>query len=189
VPTETRYKHGYNLWRVNSLSADKLYTDWTGSSAASGEGPLKVNETVYWGIRVFKRTSGGVETEIISAGTPVAQVSRSTDGEGIQSATVTISEAIPLNSTDSIIVKVYMKRATGAWAEMNDWTTEQLGASQIDAATWTVYYYTYRNYVFQVMAYYWGDSSLFPCRIEGFKWTPAVVAANPIGDGLTWIVA
>jgi len=150
------------------------------------------SQTVYWGIRVWKRDAAGAETEI-TAGTPVAQVSRSSDGAGLQSNTWNCTQTT-LTSTDSIVVRVYIKFGSGAWTLLglaspySVYSTEQIGASQLDAATWTVHYYTEREYDPDEDTtggmFAWGDA-LFNSRIENFSWS--LVVAAWAGDGLTWI--
>jgi hypothetical protein len=99
--------------------------------------------TAYWGIRVWKRSAAGVETEITS-GTPVAQVSRSAKGYGIQSASWNCPN-VSLTQTDTILIRVYCKNG-GAWTLIATFTTEQLNAIDLQQATWTVYYWTQRDY-------------------------------------------
>lgn len=65
---------------INRLQAYKLGTNQTTSYLEANLTETESN-TVYWGIRVWKRNSVGAETEITS-GTPVAQVSRSASGYG-----------------------------------------------------------------------------------------------------------
>lgn len=165
---------------INGLLAKKLSTD-----AQSGFheviGSLKGSgaTTVYMGIRVWKRTSGGVETEI-TAGTPVAQVS----------ATANRRSPIPpafgswlcpltaLASTDSIVVRWYTRFDAGAWVELRTCTTEQLGAESLDAATWTViYYWQIVNISVNAGSYLWYDGDFetlhyYPTEIYNFTWTP-----------------
>jgi len=170
LPTETRYLRS-DEWTVNGLTAEKLTTTQHTVSQYfefTDEGVI----TVYWGIRVWKRASGGAETEI-TAGTPVAQVSRSTNGEGIQSNTWACPGA-GLLSTDAIVVRVYQK-TDSTWDLCEDWITEQIGATTLTAATWTVYYYTYRNYLppNTTGRFYWSTST-YDSRIENFSWSVAV---------------
>jgi hypothetical protein len=131
------------------------------------------------GILVYKRTSGGVETEI-TAGTPVAQVT-TIDGDvevlySNNSYTPTQTTLLP---TNSIVIRVYRKFGAGAWAQISNanFTTEQLGAKQLDATLWTVYYRLsevaslvppIRSSVF----FYW-DRADNDARIAGFSTTPA----------------
>ncbi|NWG11745.1 hypothetical protein HXY33_08400 [Candidatus Bathyarchaeota archaeon] len=71
-----RYMRG-DLHSVNGLQAYKLDANQSDISRVSSVTDYACN-TVYWGVRVWKRSAEGVETEITS-GTPVAQVNRSVD--------------------------------------------------------------------------------------------------------------
>jgi hypothetical protein len=163
---------------VNGLTAYVLGTTQTTGSKYFGD----IEEALlngYWGIRVWKRTSAGVETEI-TAGTPVAQVYRSAVGSGLQSATWACPET-SLSSTDAIVVRVYFQYGSSGWVLAAEFITGQLGASKLDSATWTVYYYTYIATVGGLYRYrfYWGTTT-YNSRIENFTWTPVPVVKKPI---------
>jgi len=191
-PVETRYMRS-DYAEVNGLNAYILGTSQTTSSLNTTV--LKVTSTdyvVYCGIRVWKRNSAGVETEI-TAGEPVAVVSRSVNGEGIQSNTWDCPQTA-LSSTDTIVVRVYLKVDVDAWQQgtgsQPNFQTEQLGASQLDAATWTVYYYTVRQTATKPSArtgiiFHWGTST-YNSRVENFVWTEA--APPPSGGILAQIM-
>jgi DNA-binding beta-propeller fold protein YncE len=175
--SETRYFRS-DTQSVNSLSAYKLDTTQSSSNLStsitvtgSGSG------TSYWGIRVWKRNSSGTETEITS-GTPVAQVSRTSSGSGLQSATWTPTETT-LATTDSIVVRVYIQINSGGWQQGGTapiFTTEQLGDTLLDGTEWTVYYYTQDarstsgppNSRYVTATYHWGNST-YNSRIVDFS--------------------
>jgi len=165
-----RYMRG-DQHTVNNLNAYKLTVPQsaihkTASDAATGR------KTIYWGIRVWKRGSAGNETEI-TGGTPVAQVSRSNNGEGLQSNTWACPQT-PLQSTDAIVVRVYMKFGSGEWQLCSTFITEQLQASQLDSVQWTVYYYTWRFYdrweSITSGSYDWGTTT-YNSHIQNFQYT------------------
>ncbi|MBU0708419.1 glycosyltransferase, partial [Patescibacteria group bacterium] len=184
---ETRYMRGvasevtvnglttYSLGTSQSSTHQSNYVERTGSGTG----------TAQWGIKVWKRSSGGSETEITS-GTPVAIVSRSSDGADIQSNTWTPTQTA-MTSTDSIVVRVYGEITDYvSWTEMAVFTTEQLGANQLDNATWTVYYYTERTSYgagppsgrWVRGTFHWGDST-YNSRITNFSWSePAVTTVS-----------
>jgi hypothetical protein len=192
MPVETRFFRE-DQFTVNGLTYRKLlpvFYAYTGGTYQSTTTPP--SQGYYWGIRVWKRSAAGVETEI-TAGTLVAVVSRTAEGEGIQSATWSCPR-VTLAPTDSIVVRGYYRFGTGAWYQDSIalFTTEQLGGQSLDASTWTVYYYTA---LVQVAAaqweWYWQwGSTTFYSRIENFAWTPAPVVGVPrfIGDGLAGAV-
>ena len=128
--------------------------------------------TIYYAIDVAKRTSGGTETAL---GTKVAQWSGLLSGLRSSSGLKSATWACPLTalvSTDSIVVRVYQKVGTGSWNLVRAFTTGQLGAISLDAATWTVYYYlatsTDASYVYTV---FWHGTTTYNSRIENFTWT------------------
>ena len=178
VPTtETRYMRG-DQHTINSLTAYQLGTTQssTGQSnlierTGAGDG------TVSWGIRVWSRDSGGTETEITS-GTPVAQVSRTAAGAGLQSNTWTCS-LTGMADTDAIVVRVYAEIVgVVAWTGQAAFITEQLGATQLDDVIWTVYYYTEYATVaggppgsrYTRGWFHWGDATV-DSRIDNFVWS------------------
>jgi len=188
MPVETRYMRS-DQHTVNGLTALVLGLTNTATYSRFADSGSD-SPRVYWGIRVWKREADGTETEV-TAGTPVAVVSR-TSGSGVQSATWDCPQTA-LNSDDAVVVRVYSRVGSGAWNARATFITEQLGASQLDSATWTVYYYTGYTYnprwnMFSA-DFSWGSDD-YPSRIEGFSYTPAApppVARRFYGDGLTLI--
>jgi hypothetical protein len=68
-----------------------------------------------------------------------------------------------------------------------EFQTPQLGASQLNSATWTVVYYFYHNTSLKTNNFEWGNST-YPSQIQNFSWQ-TTAPVSPIGDGLTWISA
>jgi hypothetical protein len=170
---------------VNGLTAYKLGTSQT-TIEISVEISTTLAATCYAGIRVFVRHADGSETEL-TAGTPVAQVSRTASGSGIQSNTWNCPQTV-LQSTDAIVVRVYLKSGTGAWNEVAVFITEQLNAQSLDAMKWTVYYYT-SKYRDVEGAWYWAfyfGTSTYNSRIENFGWAPAGILVRIIADTEVW---
>ncbi len=131
--TETRYLRGVaNEVTVNTLTA---YSLGLTNSATAGNYAPGSSVAVYLGMRVYKRSSAGVETEITSALS--ATVQRTSAGSGYQTATWACPGAA-LATTDSIVVKVYGGTAANPTTVRATFTTEQLGATSLDANTWTV---------------------------------------------------
>jgi hypothetical protein len=105
----------------------------------------------------------------------VALVSRSSNGQGIQSATWSCPE-VSLSPTDSIVIRVYVD--FDGWHLLQKFTTEQLGAQKLLSSTWAVYYYTYYNLrlvggvegdLLLTTRFYHGNS-YYPSRIAEFRW-------------------
>jgi hypothetical protein len=120
----------------------------------------------YWGVRVWKRSSVGTETELTS-GSPVAVVSRTTSGSGLQSATWACP-ATNLSATDCLVVRVYYKFDWTSYTQCGQFISLQLNATHLEARTWTVYYYTQRSYnsgTHKTYMYYYWDNN-YNSRIE-----------------------
>lgn len=168
--TETRYMAG-NQHTVNGLTAYNLSTVQS-NTAKNYTDSQNGNRDVFWGIRVWKRYSNGTETEITTGGSPVAQVSRSNDGEGIQNANWTPSQTA-LQDIDAIVVRVYQSIRTNNWELAANFTTKRLGAFRLETSQWTVYYYTNRTRSPGEPTegrFYWGNST-YNSRIAGFSYT------------------
>ncbi len=180
MTTETRYMQ-VPSWTVNGLTASKLSSQEVSSTVATQE--TGGEETVYWAWDIIKRTAVGGETVI---GSKVAQVTRNAEGEGIQSATWNCPLTV-LSPTDAIRAISYGSFDGVFWSMMDypeyvGWITEQLGATNLNAVTWTCYVYT-RIALIEEEYYlfvYWGDST-YNTRVEGFSWTP------PAAGGLRMI--
>jgi len=156
---------------VNGLTGYKLGTEQS-ATVVGVFIATTATATCYAGIRVFVRHADGSEIEI-TEGTPVAQVSRSSSGGGLQSNTWSCPE-VSLAESDAIVVRVYLKSGTGAWYERAVFITEQLNASKLNAATWTVYYYV-SKYQDPELGWVWEfdfGTSTYNSRIENFTWTP-----------------
>jgi len=156
---------------INGLNAYKLSIPQSASSAVyskSGSG-----EGASWGIRAWIRHSNGVEQEVSldgQTGTPKAVVYRYS-GSGIQSSTVSVTQTA-LQSTDSLVVRVYVQIAEGSWNLCATFTTEQLQSTTLTGTTWTVYYYTYAYYSYKydttIAKFYWGTTT-YNSRIQNLR--------------------
>jgi hypothetical protein len=181
MPVETRY-FANKVATVNGFTGRALSTTPAGVPRYDILTFYNTNafQTSYWGIRVWKRAADGSETEI-TPGTPVAVVSRTAPGFGVQTATWNCPE-VALSPTDAIRVTVYGNVEGGSWTPFYiGYITERLNASKLNAALWTVKYYTKCEYVAPNMYLYFyidddGESIFYDSRIEGFTWTPVPAA-------------
>lgn len=171
--TETRYFKNASV-TVNGLSAYSLATDQSGTGTSQSKTQAGNYLGAKLGILVWKRGSGGNVTEITS-GTQVAQIT-SVDGDFHQEYSNTWAcPETSLASTDSIVIKVYYKFGALAWGQLGTcvFTTEQIGASKLDSATWTVYYITSFTYDVDLnrgsITFYWDGSD--NSRITNFSYT------------------
>jgi hypothetical protein len=169
---ETRYMRG-DTQTINGLLA---YILGTTQSAITTYTTKTCDECdFYWGIQVWKRASGGAETEI-TPGYMVAVVNRYAIGSGIQSNTWTCPQTVLL-ATDAIVVRVYIQDYVSTVLQVTFITT-QLTATQLDAATWTVYYYT-KVAAGYVASFYWGNTATYNSYISGFSWSNPADSTPP----------
>jgi hypothetical protein len=175
MPAETRIFRK-TTQTINGLSAYIL--GLTGDAAPA----LRIDTTGYTqaGIRVWKRDEAGTETEI-TAGSPVAVVTIPSVA-GTLTATWDCPQT-PLASTDAIVVRLYFYSTS--WVLQRTWITEQLGASQLDAATWTVYH----RFILVIGVIYWTHGPADYSRIGNFSWTapPPPAVGYSYSDGLACI--
>jgi len=164
MPVETRWFRG-DYHTVNGLTCRKLLTTLI-------ELIWEYHSTCYVyvaaGIRVWKRSSAGVESEI-TAGTPVAVAYCYAPGGGAFMG----SWNCPLTSmtlTDSVVVRIYWNQDGGGWVLVDTWQTEQLGAIQLSAATWSLTYILTADGPPDYGSGIYGGSAVYPARIEGFTW-------------------
>jgi hypothetical protein len=167
----------------NSLFTERLLVNQTGVSGYKTRADIDPELLIrreYWGIRVYKRSSAGVETEVTNSyADPVALVYMSYSSQGIQSAVWQCPET-QLALTDSLIIKVYTamydpEEGFYPWQLQGTWQTPRLGVTKLSAATWAVYYYTYWSrvkhtaYVSLTSRFYY-DTATYNSRIEGITY-------------------
>jgi len=159
-PTETRYMRNDEVLGTSQTSSyDSILVDTEFSIT-----------TIYYGIRVWKVHSNSTTTEITS-GSSVA-IAFGT-GSGLLSGTWNCIQT-PLVSTDHIRVIVYWGLDSSPGDYVQTFDTEDLGGIQLDASTWTVYYYQYRTKVGSSYYYYFRyGTSTYNSRIENFQWSTA----------------
>jgi len=195
MPAETRYMCAYYRETTNGLDAFAL------DLAYELEDIIEINvgsatgtPTAYYGIKVFKRNAAGDETEITSGVSAIVSYPYGASAYSTRSATWDCPETA-LEATDSIVVRVYADVDVNPPTTLRTtFTTEQLGASKLDAVTWTVWYRVRRvrtgvspNYTYTFYYRYGtvGDDSL----IDNFTWTPAVAVVHELqGDGITFVM-
>ena len=168
-PIQTRYFKNASV-TVNGLTCYPLALNTSGTlKTESYTGGNYMGCTVACDVAV--RHSDGTETVI---GSKVAQVSVA---DGAYRELHTNTWACPqtsLASTDSIVVRVYAEFGT-TWYQIGSsvFSTEQLGGSQLNSATWTFYYYlgfTYNSATRRGSVEFDFDG-VCPSRIENFSWS------------------
>jgi len=178
---------------INGLTAYKLGTTQTTSSLVRSYSQSTYFQSGDFGFRVWKRSSGGVETEITD-GNPIVVATLYLGDVALYSNTWNCPQ-VSLDSTDAIVVRVYARPYGGSWNLLATFITEQLGTTILNSATWTVYLFCqYEEYedpntgaISYRLRFWWGTTT-YNSRIENFTW--GVVAGVPrfIGDGLAGAV-
>jgi hypothetical protein len=173
VTVQTRYFN--NAPRTtNGLAACDLGLTLTVTQSVHTAGTSVTLQTGYWACDVSVRHADGSETVI---GTKIAPVSRAAAGWAYLHNTWTCLGA-NFVSTDCVVVRVYAKIGSGSWVLQDTFVTEQLGASRLSSATWTVWYNVRINYAVPKYQYlYCHDvyqSADCEDKIDNFSWTPVM---------------
>jgi len=186
MTTETRYMRS-DQQTVNGVTAYKLLTS---ESATLKELWIANSQTVYVGIRVSVIHSDGSETRLDTQPSATVPYPAGTAQTTTLSAGYSILNDVALSPTDAIKVEVYGDVTSPPAALLATFITEQLGASKLNAANWTVYYRLRRTAKVGTTSNFYfrfgisGDDSY----ITNFTWGAIpVTAKKPIMDGLTFI--
>jgi hypothetical protein len=156
---------------INTLLANQLQTT---NTAVAANTQCTVGATLTTGIRVWKRSAAGTETEI-TAGTAIALVNHAATSTVELSATWNCPTTA-MASTDSVVIRVYQNFATPPTTLSSTFTTGQLGATSLNAGTWTVYYWVQRagaTNAARIGYFHFGDAATYNSRITGFAYTAA----------------
>ena len=146
--------------------------------------------TIYVGIRVSVIHADGSETRLDTQALAVVPYAAGTAQTTTLSAGYSILNDVALSPTDAIKIEVYGDVTSPPAALLATFITEQLGASVLNAANWTVYYRLRRTAKVGTTSYFYfrfgiaGDDSY----ITNFTWTPyAVAVKKPVMNGLVYI--
>lgn len=151
----TNNNTGYGLDDTNTDSAVTI------SDTGSGDA------VVTYGFRVWVVKYGGTLEEL-TAGTPVAQLSRSTDGSGYQNNTWTPTETSILLGYDALKVSIYVQFDSGDWTSRASYISNPLINSIIYEQTWTFIMYTSKSTGADTTASFrFGAASTYNSRITG----------------------
>ena len=135
-----------------TITAYKLEEIPTNSALNSSRTIISYDGEFYdveWGIRVWQVASDGSKTEIEPLSGYKAVVSRTSNQEGIQTATWTFPGIPSMDPNDALLVEVYIRFVGGEdWTKLVSFITKPLGVSSLNSGTWRVYYYTQRETVF-----------------------------------------
>jgi len=172
-PVETRYM------RSDTFSWDLTYYAFNTTNSASHVTDSATWQTVGAGhgyLRSLIYVKYQDNTTALIATSAGFEVTSSTPTE--YSETVNIP-GTALNTTDRIMVTVQYSPDGSTWTNMGySFLTEQLGATLLNSATWTIYYWADFTSIYNPflrrynneLVFYHGDSD-YPSRIEGFSYT------------------
>jgi len=188
---ETRYFVNATI-TVNTVTAYflGLYEDLTGTAAY-----LEAVATVFvigpsaCGIKPYILHADGTRTSL-SADQIVAQV---TEAAGMPPTLLSATWDCPetaLEPTDAILIEVWGNPSGAGWTKLGEFVTKRLGASKLNAVTWTVYYWISTPYKPAIIGYTAGIrfhfDGAYDSRIQNFTWTPVIVVKKIGGYGLTF---
>lgn len=140
---------------VHDTLGYKLLTTHTASEVADSRISSGTMNITY-GIRVWVYSYTGSVVELTS-GSPVAQVTRSSNGAGIQSATWTCPEHSYV--IDAVLVRVYQRFNQSAWSLREIFISKEELLIRFPENSWTVYYYTERSTSSTNSTFVWGSLS------------------------------
>lgn len=187
MAVQTRYFRN-DQHTVNTITAYQLSRPNTDSLLYITHVERRQKEC-YWGVRVYVVDVLGAMTELTS---DVYLIESITPSVHIFFDYVSNTWSCPLTAlsdTDAVLVEVYIRIGSGRWDLYETFITEQLHATQLDAATWTFYLMAFCIYDptpnQTSMGFYWGKTAGYNSRITNFQLSFPPVTV--IGDGLTWL--
>ena len=184
-------------YRSNTITANGITgyelsasIDNTLSSATQNLGVS--SDPVQFGFLAYMVNSRNVSISL-TGDAPTAIITRSTIGEAMDSATVTISETALTLGMNTINVKLYIRLGTSTWLLSAEYTTQRLMYTRLVAASWQFNLYTKTELDTSnntVASCYWGDSE-HKSGISGLSFqipTPQELALYYAGQG-DWLHA
>jgi len=186
MPVETRYMH-CDSGTVNEWSGWFLLLDLEGCTFRYHNDAQPGEHDCEWYVSVWLVKPSGNRIYIGDS----THVTRTTNGSGYQIVTFNCPET-DADPNDAVLVVVH-QFVGGAHSSVN-FITPQLNIDKLDAATWTIYLYTIRDYDADndttLGSLRWAWDPYMMTRIENFSWAeaPPVVAKKITGDGLTWVM-
>jgi hypothetical protein len=153
----TNGQTGYQLSSPNTASSATVSNTLTGSA------------DVTYGFRVWLVNYSN-ETIELTSGTPVAQVTRSADGAGIQTASWTPPAYTLDLGFDALMVKVYLN-ISGTWTSRGTYVTPTMMYTALSADTWTFHLYTIKSTSTNTNASFVFGSGTYESKISGLGFT------------------
>jgi hypothetical protein len=126
-----------DTYNSTGIAAYGLDTDYTNNYINVPITTTSVNATVTYGFRIYLATSATSITEL-TAGTPQAQISLSSNYTGQISSAWNCPNTAILLGYQSIKIDVYAKVNTGSWTAQASYITNPLLTTELMPATWTL---------------------------------------------------
>jgi len=114
------------------------------------------SKNVSYGVRVWVLSQSGTETELTDE-SPVAVVTRSSDGEGLQETTWNCPNYGSV--VDAFVVRLYQRFDSETWSLRRIYVTYDEQMIKFPEETWTFYYYTNRTTSSTTGYFMYGDTA------------------------------
>jgi hypothetical protein len=150
-----------NTITTNSITGFEL-SDTTDNSLSHVSQNLGVSsDAIQFGFCAYMVNSHNVSVSL-TGDVPIAIITRSTIGEGADSATVGISGSALVLGMDSIDVKLYIRLASSTWLLSGEFTSQRLMYTNLIGSSWQFNLYTKMELDVlnnTVASCYWGDTT------------------------------
>jgi hypothetical protein len=153
----TNGQTGYQLSSPNTASSVTVSNNLTGAV------------DVTYGFRVWLVNYSN-ETIELTPGTPIAQVTRSADGAGLQTASWSPPAYTLDLGFDALMVKVYLN-ISGTWTSRGTYVTPEMMYTALSADTWTFHLYTIKATDTDTNASFVFGSGTYESKISGLGFT------------------
>ena len=177
---------------ANGISGYELSATMDNSLSSVVQNLGVSSDAVQFGFSVFLVNSRNVSVSL-TGDIPTAIIIRSTVGEGLDSATVGVSDMALVLGMNTIDVKLYIRLASSTWLLSAEFTSQRLMYTRLVGSTWQFNLYTKTeldasNNV--IASCYWADSN-HKSGISGLSFqtpTPQELALYYAGQG-NWLLA
>lgn len=165
--TDTLYMRS-DTHTVNNQLGYALNTSRTTTEASVSVTKAGTND-VYWAIRAWLRKRNNSTTELTD-GSYSINVTRSTNGAGIQTVAFTPAATSIELAYEALVVRAYIKIAADSYIEKAIFITGHLETLEIRSSTWSINLFTNRTVSggSTYGVFHWGDGDHLS-RIEGFQ--------------------
>ena len=181
-----------NTITANSITGFEMSATMDNSLSHSSQNLGVSSDPIQFGFIAYIVNSHNVSVSL-TGDVPTAIITRSTIGEGADSATVGISGSALVLGMNSIDVKLYIRLASSTWLLSGEFTSQRLMYTNLIGSSWQFNLYTKMEYDVlnnTVASCYWGDTT-HNSGISGLSFqtpTPQQIAIFYAGRG-DWVHA